>query len=366
MDASQVQILTHNVRPISGTFEAFEDVPLTPLHDQDPSSNVSSAFSHTPMEHEIVASESVWDYSGTFDEFIEQQIAISKRLSGKSSHAASACTTREHSLGRVPDVVVGQVRVASEVSRDPALEAEAAVPTSEVLKPGSELADLSETGFASTVTLVETSSVLNTTLGPTDVVKKISFSTDSPLYQSASLPESASDIGVELSKSSEDVEESTELTTSIPPAIVISRATFPRVERPAPSTPISIPNLFEIPIPVFPFPAGTSRCKNRDCPIKSRHEQGPYLHEGKLRTREGSIFGSSNPSPEIWFLYDRPGNGGFQGDGDKAFAPVEHFVKYHFGETRSECVLASKELGENVEQKAKQGGKKLKSWRFWN
>lgn len=369
MDASQVQSLTNNVRPISGAFQAFEDVPLTPLHDQDPSSNVSGGFSHVPMEHEIVASESVWDYSGTFDELIEQQIVISKRLSGKSSHAASTCTTREHSLGRVPDVVVGQVRVASEVSRDPALEAEEAVPTSAVLKPGSDLADLSETGFASTVTLVETSSVLNTTLGPTDVVKKISFSTDSPLYQSPGLPESASDIGVELGKSSEHVEESTgpaEFTTSTPPAIVIARATFPRVERPEPATPISIPDLFEIPVPVFPFPAGTSRCKNRDCPIKSRHEQGPYLHEGKLRTREGSIFGSSNPPPEIWFLYDRSGNGGFQGDGDKAFAPVELFVKYHFGETRSECVLASKELGGDVEQKAEQGGKKLKSWWFWS
>lgn len=297
------------------------------------------------MEHEIVASESVWDDSGTLDELIEQQIVISKRLPGQNSPAAPVSTTREHSVDRVLDMVVGQERVASEVSRDPAPEAEEAVPTSAVLKPGSDLADLSETGFASAVTLVETSSVLNTASGPTDQIKKISFSTDSPLNQSAGLPESARDISVELIKSSEHVEKCTgpaELAISTSAAMVVAQANFPRVERPEPSTAISIPDIFEIPIPVFPFPAGTSRCKNRNCPIKIRHEQGPYLHEGKLRTRKGSTFGSSNPPPEIWFLYDRSGNGSFQGGDDKAFAPVELFVKYHFGETRSECVLASK------------------------
>lgn len=306
--------------------------------------------------------------SSTFDELLERQIVLSKRSSGKSSPAASACTTREHSLDRVPDMVVGQVRVASEVSRDPAPEAEAAVPTSAVLKPGSDLADLSETGFASAVTLVETSSASDTASGLTDTIPKTSFRTDSPLDQNAGLPTFASDISVEVSKSSEYFEESTgptESATSVPSAMVVAQVGFPRVERPDPSTPISIPNMFEIPIPVFPFPAGTSRCKNRDCPIKIRHEQGPYLHEGQLRTREGSIFGSSNPPPEIWFLYDRSGNGGFQGNGDKAFAPVELFVKYHFGETRSECVLAPKEVGGDGEQKAERGGKKSKSWRFW-
>lgn len=333
MDASQVHSLTYGVHQNSETFQTFEDVPLTPLHEQNQPSNMSGGFSHVPMEHEIVASESVWDGSGTFDQLIEQQIILSPRLSEESSPVALVSSTREHSLDRALDVVVGQVRVASEVSRDLAPEAEKAGPTLEVLEAGSDLADSSETGFSSAVTLVETP-----------------FSS-------------------ELSKSLEHVEMFTgqaELAVSIPAAMVVAQATFPRFERPKPSTPISVPDLFEIPIPMFPFPAGTSRCKNRDCPIKNRHERGPYLHEGKLRTREGSIFGSSNPPPEIWFLYDRSGNVGFQGDEDKAFAPVELFVKYHFGETRNECVLASRVVGGDVEQKAERGGKKLKSWRFWS
>ena len=352
-----------NSQPNSGAFQTFEDVPLTPLHDQSQSANTSGGFSHTPLEHEIVASESVWDDSGISDGLIEQQIVISNGLSGKGSPAALASDTRECS----PNVVVGQADFASDVLGDP--DSEEAIPKSAVLEPHSGLADLSPSGIESAVTLVETILALDTESRPTNAVNKTSFSTDSPTEQSAGPPISETDTNLEIRRSSEHVDRSNgpnEPAISIPPAMVVAQATFRRIERREPSTPSSIPEYFDIPIPIFPFPAGTSRCKNRNCPIKIRHERGPYLHGGKLRTREGSIFGSSNPPPEIWFLYDRSGNGGFRGNGDTTFAPVELFVKYHFGETRGECILASKVAGGDVQQGVEPGGKKLRSWRFWS
>lgn len=85
---------------------------------------------------------------------------------------------------------------------------------------------------------------------------------------------------------------------------------------------------FNIPIPVFPYAHNTTRCTARACPITSAHERGPYLHEGKLRYREGQIFGSSNPSPAVWAAYDRIGAGKAR-DGDVQM--VTNFAKFHFG-----------------------------------
>ena len=201
----------------------------------------------------------------------------------------------------------------------------------------------------------------------TVVSRKKSFTTELWRSPNESLSITESDIGDEISKSWERGNKSKNplnLTISTASARVLAHSNLPRVVKS--TTPASIPESFDIPIPVFPFPAGTSRCKNRDCPIKTPHEQGPYLHQGKLRTREGSVFGSSNPPPEIWFLYDRSGNGDLPGVDDKPFAPVELFVRYHFGGTRGECVTGPDERKGDEEQGAKMSGKKSRSWRFWS
>ena len=65
------------------------------------------------------------------------------------------------------------------------------------------------------------------------------------------------------------------------------------------------------------------------CPIWIQHEKGPYLHEGKLRVREGTIFGASNPPPRIWQAYDRIKSG--QSVPKKDVSLVNNFVKFHFG-----------------------------------
>ena len=357
MGSPQVQTWMQDVRPNSGIFQNFEDVPLTPLHKAD----TSLGFSHSPLEHEIVASESIWNEPGTSDELIEEQIVLSPLRSGRSSLAVLASTPIEHSLNAVSD----QVHVDLKVSRDVGLEED--VPTSAVLRPRSNPAGVSRSGFASAETLVETRVALDMTPGPTVASKRESFS--SGLWRSTNegLSITESDISDELSESSEHGKKSKNrfnLTTLTASARVLAYSNLPRVVKA--TTPASIPDFSDIPIPVFPFPAGTSRCKNRDCPIKTPHEQGPYLHEGKLRTREGSIFGSSNPPPEIWFLYDRSGNGDLPGIDDKPFAPVELFVKYHFGETRGECVTGSEEARGDVEQRVKLSAKNSRSWRFWS
>ena len=324
MDASQAQDWMYYVRPNPGSSQTFEDISLSPRHNQNQSSNTSGGFSHTPLEHEIVASESVWNDSGVSDELIEQHIAISTTLPGQRFSAAPASSSRECSMN----------------ARNPGPDE--AIPRSIVFEPCSDLTDLSTPGTGSDVALVETLTAVDTASGPPDAVSKLSLSADFPIDKNAGSPISESDISDEFSNSSDHVNNSSqpaELAITIPPARWVTHAPFPRVERPEPPTSSSIPGFFEIPIPIFPFPAGTSRCKTHNCPIKIRHEQGPYLHEGKLRTREGSIFGSSNPPPEIWFLYDMPGKERFQADGDKALAPVELFVKYHFGETRGERVF---------------------------
>ena len=356
MDSPRIQTWVQDVRPNSGVFQTFEDVPLTPVHKAD----ASGGFSHSPLEHEIVASESIWDESGISDELIEEQIVFSPVRSGRSSPAVRARTPKENSLNTVYD----QEHVDLKVSQDIGLEK--AIPTS-ALGSRSNLAGVSRSGFASAETLVETRVALDMTSGPTVAFKKDSFSTELPRSPSESLSITESDIGDELTKSwehSNKPKNPLNLTISTASARVIAHSNLRRIMKP--TTPASIPEIFDIPVPVFPFPAGTSRCKNRDCPIKTTHEQGPYLHEGKLCLREGSIFGSSNPPPEIWFLYDRSGNGDLPGIDDKPFAPVELFVRYHFGETRGECVTKPDEARRDVEQGAKLGGKTSRSWRFWS
>ena len=309
----------------------------------------------------MVASESIWDEPGTSDELIEEQIVFSPMRSGRSSPAVRASTPKEHTSNPLSD----QAHFDLKVSQDIGLEK--AIPTSTDLRPCSNLAGVSRSGFASAETLVETRVALDMTPGPTAVSNKDSSSIELWRSPNLGLSITESDIGDELSKSwehSNKPKNPLNLTISTASAKVLAHSNLPRVVKP--STPASIPEFFDIPIPVFPFPAGTSRCKNRDCPIKIPHEQGPYLHKGKLRTREGSIFGSSNPPPEIWFLYDRSGNGDLPGIDDKPFAPVELFVRYHFGETRGECVTGPDEAREHVEQGAKLSGKNSRSWRFWS
>ena len=360
MISPQIQNWMHDVHPHSAGFQTFEDVPLTPVPDQNKSPNASTGFSHEPLEHEIVASESVWDDMATSSEFIEQQITLSPVRSGSYSPAVRAAIVNECSL----TVVVGQADVVVEVSRNSGLEE--AIATSAGSEPRSELAELTRSGIASAETLVEAVPAPDTAFGPTYAVHKTYFPTFSPVDQSTSPSLSENDNSGKLSKSAEDGNQSkspADLKNSVPSATFVAHATLPRVEKA--TTPVSIPEFFDIPIPVFPFPAGTSRCKNRNCPIKIPHEQGPYLHEGKLRTREGSIFGSSNPPPEIWFLYDRSGNRNLQGTDDKPFAPVELFVKYHFGQTLGECVVGLDGAGRYGHKGAKEGGKKSRCWRLW-
>ena len=85
----------------------------------------------------------------------------------------------------------------------------------------------------------------------------------------------------------------------------------------------------EITIPIFPYAHMTTVCRERHCPIVGRHEKGPYLHGGKLRTREGSIFGASNPPPNVWEAFDRLRHGTSTTPNDVKL--VDNFKKFHFG-----------------------------------
>lgn len=366
MDSIGVQDSMHDVQPTSGTSHSFENVPLSPLHEEDQSPHTPGEFFHVPLEHEVIASRSVWDDAATSDELNDKQSINSTRFSEQGSPTAAASIPGEYSLTAVDD----QVQSPSDDSRDP--EQVESSPTSTVLDPRSDLAwipDPLTPSIANAGTLGERPVTPNKIPGSIAEGIKFPFSTESPRDRKLDplVSESdISDISDEIFKSSEPINKSTAPTVPIPPAAVISHATFPRPERPESSSiSTSIPEFFEIPIPIFPFAAGTTRCNSRQCPIKGHHEQGPYLHEGKLRSREGSIFGSSNPPPEIWFLYDMLKEGDLQGTGRKAFAPVELFVKFHFGETRGEYVCGSGEAGGSAQQGAKGGGKKTRFWRFW-
>ncbi len=362
MDASRVQNWIQDARPTLQTSDSFQDVPLTPLHKEDQSLSTLEGFPHVPLEHEIIASESAWDVSATPDEVNEQQSITSTSFSRPDSPTTVDSSHSEYSLTAVAD----RAQIISEVSKDQ--EQEESSQTSAVLNLHSDIectSSRSTPGAASAVTLVEIPGALDTTSGPTVNVNKVSFSIESPRGQSWGPSESGKDISDGIKKSSDDVNGSkrpADISISIPSATVIAQATFSRTEKPETPPASSIPEFFEIPIPIFPFPAGTSRCTNRNCPIKGRHEKGPYLHGGKLRTRKGSIFGSSNPPPEIWFLYDMSTNEDVQGMGNKALAPVELFVKYHFGETRGEYLHGADEARESVQQGPKQGEKKSRFW----
>ena len=96
----------------------------------------------------------------------------------------------------------------------------------------------------------------------------------------------------------------------------------------------------DIQIPIFPYTHQTTRCRAFNCPIKGKHEKGPYLHDGKLRTRDGNLFGASNPPRVIWEAYDRiKDDDGSVGGKDKARVAakdvkiVTNFARHHFGQT---------------------------------
>lgn len=127
------------------------------------------------------------------------------------------------------------------------------------------------------------------------------------------------------------------------------RGSFP-VQLAAVTTSLDSPSFHRIPIPVFPYPHLSTRCRQKDCPVKEGHEEGPYLHNGKLRCREGKLFGSSNPPPEIWELYDQMQYIGIDSVRRSDAQKMWNFTRYHFGETmsdvgqmRSEGVRASVE-----------------------
>lgn len=343
MDDLQIRNWIQDIRPTSATSLSFENVPLTPRSDETGdevgslgpaddevrSSDGSSGFFHVPLEHEIIAARSAWDDS-TAEELSGQHDIFSTRLARQYSSAAAACTPSEYGLTAVGN----QACLSWEVLG----EQEERGSTSAVVNRCSDDVGISDPLTPSTesaVTLVEMLVALGGGSGAAVDGKKVSSSTDSPRDENWGPTTTERDISDEVSRSSNGAFRSkkpSKLTISIPPFKSPSHAIPSRTEKPETSTPASV---FEIPIPIFPFPAGTTRCTNRTCPIKHRHERGPYLHAGKLRTREGAIFGSSNPPPEIWFLYDcLSKSGDVRRSGDEAFAPVEGFVRVHFGETR--------------------------------
>lgn len=368
MDNVQVQQWMHAIRPISGTSDSFEDVPLSPLNDEDQSSHASEGFFHMPLEHELVASPSVWDGSAISDELGDLQSIAFTKFSEQGSPGAAGSIPSEDSLIGVDDRAP-PARILSETLREP--EQKELRPASSVRDFRSDSALTSgpfAPSIASTVTLVEKPLTLNKISESSVEIFKFPFSTESPKDRNLdpSIPES--DISDESSNFSDYINQPTgpaDLTTSTPPAKVLSQTPFSRAKRPNLSPPSPIPGIFEIPIPIFPFAAGTTRCTNRKCPIKYRHEQGPYLHEGKLRSREGSMFGSSNPPPEIWSLYDMWREENLQGMGNQVFAPVELFAKFHFGETMEEHVCGMEVAGGSGRQVVERGGKMVRFLRLW-
>lgn len=319
-----------------------------------------------PLEHEVIASRSAWDDSPASDEVKDQWCTFSKGLSEKGSPAATTSNSSDSSLTAVGD----QTECPSNTSGVKAQKVPGS--TSDVSNPCSQSAwapDSRTPRTVSALTLVETERARETKYRPAVALNKVSPTTKVPRDQIPSPAISECDITDARSKSRDHANSSlrpAEISTSIPSAKVVAHTAFSRAGRPEPSPPSSNSELFKIPIPIFPFPPGTSRCTDRKCPIKHRHEKGPYLHEGKLRSRRGSIFGSSNPPPEIWLLYDTLRGQDLHGTGDKAFAPVELFAKFHFGETRGECVGGSDGVGKGVQEGGKeQGGKKSRFWRFW-
>ena len=112
----------------------------------------------------------------------------------------------------------------------------------------------------------------------------------------------------------------------------------------------------DIQVPIFPYPHLATRCRAISCPVKGKHEMGPYLHEGKLRARDGNIFGASNPPQEIWEAYDRikDDDNSLGGKGkDKVAAKdvklVTRFARLHFGEA-TEWSLVGSEAEDGIDR----------------
>ncbi len=73
----------------------------------------------------------------------------------------------------------------------------------------------------------------------------------------------------------------------------------------------------------------SSLCVALNCPIKTPHNQGRYLHEGELGWEIESPFGSSNPTPEIWEAKARIQSGKCT---DEDLELVDAFLKLHVGQ----------------------------------
>ena len=73
----------------------------------------------------------------------------------------------------------------------------------------------------------------------------------------------------------------------------------------------------------------SSPCNSSNCPIRTPHSQGRYLHGGTLSWETDCRFGSSNPTPEIWVAEARMKSGGNTVE-DREI--VEAFVKLHVGQ----------------------------------
>ena len=72
----------------------------------------------------------------------------------------------------------------------------------------------------------------------------------------------------------------------------------------------------------------SSRCTSSSCPIKSPHNQGRYLHKGKLNWEMDGPFGSSNPTSEVWGAQAKI-ESGENTEEDRNI--VEAFKKLHVG-----------------------------------
>ena len=66
-------------------------------------------------------------------------------------------------------------------------------------------------------------------------------------------------------------------------------------------------------------------CTSPDCPIKSEHKMGRYLHRGKRNHRE-LAFDSCNPPPVVWAALDRKRAGNGDATDDKL---IDVFRKTH-------------------------------------
>ena len=107
-----------------------------------------------------------------------------------------------------------------------------------------------------------------------------------------------------------DARRESDLATS-----VISAYVFPSYQDPSPNS-----------------PNPTQACTEISCPLvhvlKIPHQRGPYFHNGSPMMRgQQSMFGTSDPPPEVWAAYERLR----EGDGKEEEDMVIPFAYYHFG-----------------------------------